>query len=152
MSPLLLCLACLAQICASAQETPRPAGDSPVEIVESSARWTNLPGVDELGGDGTSFYVISGTLRNAGTRSVGHVKLRFDLIDADGVVVASEYGYNRLAEDLRLPDYEEGKIPRVELHITPLAAGESDTFRMMFLRGAVPSFATWRVRVLGVGE
>lgn len=149
-------LLCLAMVAAEPPATPLPpsAGDrrSAIEIVEQNARWMNLLAADELSGDGASFYVISGTLRNAGSSSVGHVRLGFDLVDADGVVVASEYGYNRRAEDLRLPEYEAGKIPRSDLHIRPLAAGESDTFRMMFVRGAVPAFSSWSIRVLEIGE
>ena len=66
---------------------------------------------------------------------------------ADGVVVAREYGYNRRAEALREPAVESGAVAREQVAIPPLRPGETDLFRMMFLRGDVPRFDEWRVRV-----
>lgn len=99
----------------------------------------------------THLFLISGELQNISGRPVGYVKLRFELLDATGKIVASEEGYNRKAEDLHRPDYEAGKVSRAQLHIRPLAPGTHDTFRMMFIRSEVPRFRHWRVRVVTVG-
>jgi hypothetical protein len=74
------------------------------------------------------------------------VRLVYELV-ADGVVVAREYGYNHRAEALRDPEVESGAVRRESLAIAPLQPGEADLFRMVFLRGAVPRFDSWRVRV-----
>ncbi len=74
------------------------------------------------------------------------VRLTYELL-ADGVVVAREYGYNRRAEAMRDPNVESGAVPPDDLAIPPLQPGESDLFRMVFLRGSMPRFDTWRVRI-----
>ena len=128
-----------------------PAGDSAVRITRQAARWTGFGGPDLLSDGTESLFLISGELRNGGTRPVAYVKLGFELLDDTGLVLASEYGYNRKAEDLRGPEYEAGQVSRDELHIEPLAPGATDDFRMIFFRVDVPRFEKWRVRVLEVG-
>lgn len=135
---------------ASAAEVDAPA--SLVQLSRQEARWAGPGGGDVLNDTSSSWFVISGDVRNASTTPVAYVKLLFELIDDHGSALASEHGYNHGAEDLRLPAYEAGTIRRADLHIRPLQPGESDTFRMLFIRSEVPHFSGWRVRVLEVGE
>ena len=126
--------------------TPLPGAAPAARIVSQQARWTGLAPVDDLGTDTEGMFLISGEVRNDGSLPVAAVGLVYELV-ADGVVVASEHGYNRRAEALRDPEVESGAVRREQLAIAPLQPGESDMFRMMFLRGAVPRFDTWRVRI-----
>ena len=127
--------------------TPMPTA-TPVtaRIVSQGARWTSLLPVDDLAAGGEGFFLISGEVRNDGTAPLADVRLVYELV-ADGVVVAREYGYNRRAEALREPAVESGAVAREQVAIPPLRPGETDLFRMMFLRGDVPRFDEWRVRV-----
>ena len=131
------------------------AGESRADIVieKQRGRWTGLPKSDPLGGieEAGGFFVISGALRNVGTRPIAYAKLLFELLDANGLVVHREYGYNRAAEELRGPEFESGSVTRGELDISPIAPGTIDSFRMLFLSGDLPQFESWRVKVLEVG-
>lgn len=119
-----------------------------VQVARQEARWAGPGGDDLLNDTSGSWFVISGDVRNAGPKPLAYVKLLFELVDANGSALASEHGYNHRAEDLRLPDYEAGKISRADLRIPPLQPGESDSFRMLFIRSEIPRFSGWRVRVL----
>lgn len=128
---------------------------SQVRIVRQQGRWEGLPRPDPIdpfgqAGSGTMF-VISGYVRNVGPQPIAFVKFAFELLDQDGIVVYREYGYNYRAEELRGATYENGWITRGELHIDPILPGETDMFRMLFLRDEIPPFQSWRVRVLEVG-
>jgi hypothetical protein len=130
-----------------------PAADSDIEITSSAASWDNLSELF-LGntpaaafGDG-SVFVMRGELRNKGKTSVHHVVLRYELLDAAGKVIHDAEGYNRAAEAMR-PD-EEGTV-RTE-RVVPLAAGASDSYRMVFFHDEVPKFTSQRVRVVEVHE
>jgi hypothetical protein len=125
---------------------PQPTVAPAAHIVTQQARWTDLAPVDELATGTEGMFLISGEVRNDGTVPLAAVRLVYELV-ADGTVVASEHGYNRRAEALRDPEVESGAVRRDTLGIAPLQPGESDLFRMIFLRGAVPRFDTWRVRV-----
>lgn len=129
-----------------AAATPPPVAAPAARIVGQQARWTGLAPVDELGAGEDGMFLISGEVRNDGTVPLAAVHLVYELL-ADGVVVTSEHGYNRRAEALRDPEVESGAVRRESLDIPPLQPGESDAFRMIFLRGAVPPFDGWRVRV-----
>ncbi|GIW41284.1 MAG: hypothetical protein KatS3mg076_1861 [Candidatus Binatia bacterium] len=135
-----------APVSATASENPRA-----VEILSQRGYWTGLRGPDFLrdAEEGT-YFVVSGRLENRSGRALLAVKLAYELLDAEGHVVASEFGYNRRAEALREPDYEAGRLSLESLGVEPLGSGESDDFRMLFLRGDVPRFESWRVRVLEV--
>jgi hypothetical protein len=126
--------------------TPVPTAAPAARIVSQQARWTSLAPVDALTADTDGMFLISGEVRNDGPVPLADVRLVYELL-ADGAVVAREYGYNRRAEALRDPAVESGASSRESLAIAPLPPGESDLFRMMFLRGAVPRFDGWRVRV-----
>src|SRR6185503_6750769 len=93
---------------------PTPA-DPGIRIVRKEARWTALGGATELSDTGDSVFVVSGDLRNTGRRPIESVKLVYELLDHLHAVVASEYGYNHSAEDLRRPDFEAGQVDRKAL-------------------------------------
>lgn len=135
----------LAALLLAAAPPPTPAAAA-VRIAAQDARWTSLAPVDELGGGRDGLFLISGQVRNDGPAPVGAVRLVYELLAGD-VVVAREHGYNRRAESLRDPAVESGAAPRARLAVPPLRPGESDLFRMVFLRGDVPRFDRWRVRV-----
>lgn len=122
--------------------TPAPAA----RIVAQHARWTGLAPVEALAADADGLFLISGEVRNDGAVPLADIRLVYELV-ADGVVVAREHGYNRRAEILRDPAVESGAVRRESLAIAPLQPGESDLFRMIFLRGSVPRFDSWRVRI-----
>jgi hypothetical protein len=123
-----------------------------VRLSRKEARWAGPGGGDFLTDASESWFVISGDVRNTSTVPLAHVKLVYELTGDDGITLASEYGYNRRAEDLRLPEYEAGTLRRADLRIPPLLPGETDSFRMLFFRTEVPRFTRWRVRVLEVGR
>jgi hypothetical protein len=133
--------------CWSPRRCPPPPGAA--HIVAQDARWTSLAPVDELAAGRDGLFLISGEVRNDGAVPLAGVRLVYELL-ADGVVVAREHGYNRRAEALRDPDVESGAVPRPRVGVTPLQPGDSDLFRMVFLRGDVPRFDAWRVRVEAV--
>ena len=127
--------------------TPVATADSSgVRVVRQQARWDGLAPVDDLTSERAELFVISGEVRNDGPLPLAEVRLAYELL-ADGVVVASEHGYNRRAEALRDPEVESGAVSRASLAIPPLPPGDTDLFRMVFLRGAVPRFDDWRVRI-----
>lgn len=128
-----------------------PTAPATIQISRKEARWAG-PGNDTFSDASNTWFVISGDVRNTGTKPVAFVKLLYELIDDRGTALASEHGYNFRAEDLRLPAYEAGTIRRADLHIPPLRPGETDSFRMLFIRSEVPRFHDWRVRILEVGK
>ena len=106
-----IALAGLALAVAGADENPT----SVVQLARQEARWAGPGGGDIFTDTSGSWFVISGDVRNAGRKPLAYVKLLFELVDGDGTALASEHGYNHRAEDLRLPDYEAGKIRRADL-------------------------------------
>jgi hypothetical protein len=135
-------LAALLLVAGTPGASPSPAA----RIVTQQARWTALAPVGELGSEADQMFVISGEVRNDGDAPLEAVRLVYELTAGD-LVVASEQGYNRRAEALRDPQVESGAVPRETLAIAPLQPGESDLFRMVFLRGGAPRFDGWRVRI-----
>lgn len=125
---------------------------SVVHVARQEARWAGPGGGDFLSDPSSSWFVISGDVRNADSKPLAYVKLIYELFDEDGMTLASEHGYNYRAEDMRLPAYEDGTLRRSDLQITPLQPGETDLFRMVFIRSEVPKFTGWRVRVAEVGR
>src|SRR5262245_18884103 len=84
--------------------------DPAVRILWQQARWATLGGPDELGNSSDSVFVVSGEILNASPRTIWAVKLHYELLDEMHGRVASEYVYNRSAEDLRRADYENGTV------------------------------------------
>lgn len=126
-----------------------------VSIDDHSAHWTDLLGVavalmGTADDDQPPMLVIRGNLKNSSAAPLEHVRLAFELLDADGHVVATETGYNRRAEALQpvdAPDpWPAEEVPAIE----PITGGSVDSFRMIFLGRDIPHFASYRVRVLDV--
>lgn len=143
----------LAEEGAKPAAVPPGSGEARVEIVSSATSWDNLSDLF-LGntpaapfGEG-SMFVMRGELRNTGKRPVRYVVLRYELLDDKGKVLKDAEGYNRSAESMR-PD-EQGKVDAEK--VTPIVAGGTDSYRMVFFHDEVPRFATQRVRVAEVHE
>lgn len=85
-------------------------------------------------------FVVAGRLENLSGQALAHVELLFELLDADGNVVASEEGFNRKAEAL-FDDVDEAAA------IESIPAGGDDSYRMIFFGDEVPGFDAPRVSV-----
>jgi len=100
------------------------------------------------GGSGESFFLIAGELENTSGKPLTYVKLQFELLNKDGIVVVRDYGYNRKAEGLREEDYEAGKKTLAEMKIEQLSVGAKEGFRFFFFKSDIPDFRTYRIRFL----
>jgi hypothetical protein len=132
-------------------------GSDGVAIERHSAYWTSVFGLGLSGGgahgtEGPALLIIRGELRNNAGRPLDHVKLLFELLDSNRRVVASEYGYNLGAETLRPLDSPHPVNLAAGPTVSPIRAGGTDGFRMMFLREEIPAFESYRVRVIGAGD
>lgn len=143
---------------------PRPATrpDGPaharlgdVSIVEVNSYWTSLgaglaaaPGANPFAA-GNGLFVISGTIRNESSEAVEYVLLRFELLDGSGAVVYREEGFNRSAEGM-VPNDDDPAPQVARASVRPIAAGASDSYRMIFLGNEIPRFQTPRVSVVAV--
>lgn len=118
---------------------------SDLALENISSSWDDLSALFMGGGEATPFaesavYVISGTLRNTGKTAIAHAVLRYELLNESGTPIYTEEGYNRAAENLLDGRENAGAI-------TPIAAGASDQFRMVFFGGEIPRFVAHRVTV-----
>jgi hypothetical protein len=95
-----------------------------------------------------SILLIHGRLENASGKPLTYVKLQFELLGEQDVVVFRDHGYNRKAEALREEDYEAGKKAIADMGIEHLAAGAQDDFRFIFFKNDVPEFRAYRIRAL----
>ncbi len=140
-----------------------PEGSGPqatakdIEIVELRDYWTSITGTLVLQPEADPFsrggiYVVAGKIRNNSGRPVHHVRLRFELVDAQGRTVYSEEGYNRAAEAMIELD-RPGQQPTAEMKaIVPIPPGGTDTFRMIFIGEELPRFERPRVTVIATGS
>lgn len=129
----------------AAAASPAPAaapGTNAITIKEDGARWEDAYG--------EKFFQVVGTLTNAGTSPVGAVRIRIELLDASGKVVATFDGWNSRAEALGDLEGDAARAELAELSPGPIAPGESDRFRSTFLAEETPKFASHRIRVLTV--
>jgi Protein of unknown function (DUF3179) len=148
---------------ASTPQPPSPHAGAPSGKAESSdqvaveghsAYWSDALGriLAGIGGgnrtDTAPLLVIRGDLRNTSGHTLGHVKLVYELLDANGRVVAQESGYNRGGEALRPTDATLPAELRGQERVAPIPKNGTDTFRMFFLRDDVPPFETYRIRVV----
>lgn len=140
---------------ASTSRRDPPAGDAEgndaVAVQSHSAYWAEIPMVsdDRAESESPALLVIRGELVNRSQQTVHHVKLRHELLDREGSVVAVQDGFNRGAESLLSadgPDAVSGSRPDV----LPLQPKAVDAFRMLFLAGELPAFDRYRVRVVEV--
>jgi hypothetical protein len=126
-------------------EATRPAGD--LRITESHHYKTVIgcafaqARMTSVNMEPPGLLVISGTVENLAAKPVHHVVLRFELVDASGKVVYRDEGFNRSAEALAAPT-----LARDE-DVVPIAAGATDTFRMILLFDELPPFEDSRVTV-----
>ncbi|MBY0276284.1 FxLYD domain-containing protein [Candidatus Binatia bacterium] len=118
-----------------------PAADA-IEIKEDGARWEN--------GYGEKFFQVVGTVTNRSAAPVGAVRVRVELLDESGKVVATFDGWNARAEALGDLEGDAARAELGELAPGPIAPGASDRFRSTFLADETPPFTARRVRVITV--
>src|SRR3989442_3002229 len=99
------------------------------EVLEHHGRWES--------GYGAHFYNVVGRLRNTSGHALGYVKLRIEVVDEHGKVVASTDTYNESAEALAVPDVD-AKALLASGKVKPLAAGAGARFRGSVLQGGAP--------------
>lgn len=126
---------------AAAAPAAAPANDA-IAITEDGARWEDAYG--------EKFYQVVGTVKNIGKVPVGAVRIRIELLDESGKVVATFDGWNSRAEALGDLEGDAARAELAELAPGPIAPGESDRFRSTFLADETPKFASHRIRVLTV--
>jgi len=113
-----------------------------VALQVDSARWES--------GYGERFFQVVGTAKNVSQKPVGAVRIRTELLDAGGKVVATFDGWNGRAEALADLAGDAARAVLVARSVAPIDAGASDRFRATFLADETPAFASQRVRVLDV--
>jgi len=135
----------------------RPPGEAygteVVAVTSHTAYWADLPMValDADDVETSGLLVIRGELANRSDHSLHHVKLRHELLDGAGTVVAAEEGFSLLGESLvRSPELEVSARSLDES--VALSPRGTDLFRMLFVASELPSFERYRVRVLEPGS
>lgn len=113
-----------------------------IRISEDGARWENAYG--------EKFFQVVGSVTNGGAAPVGAVRVRVELLDTAGAVVAAYEGWNGRAEALGDLEGAAARAKLAELLPAPIAPGESDRFRSTFLGEETPDFRSHRMRVLAV--
>jgi len=119
--------------------------DMNAQITTYKGEWSSFASMQ---GDAEPIFVIAGTLKNTSAAPLSYVKMQFELLDNAGVVLVSDYGYNRQAEALREEVYESGKKTLQEMQITALKAGAEESFRFLFFKVDIPEFHSYRVRIM----
>ena len=109
------------------------------EVLEHRGRWES--------GYGAQFYNVVGRLRNTSGHALRYVRLRIEVVDEHGKVVASTETYNESAEALGVPDVD-AKSLLASGKVKPLAAGAEERFRGSFLKEETPAFTEYRVKVV----
>lgn len=117
-----------------------------VRLLSHRGQWTFLPSF--AGGVAVTTFLISGQLDNTSGKPLTYVKLQFELLGEDEIVVFRDYGYNRKAEALREEAYETGQKTLADMGIGETGVGAQDEFRFFFFKGEVPEFRSYRIRVL----
>jgi hypothetical protein len=119
---------------------PLAHADEPAAtVLEHHGRWES--------GYGAKFYNVVGRLKNTSTRALRYVKLRIEVLDDKGKVVASTDTYNESADALAVPDLDPKEL-LASGKVKPLAAGGEERFRGSFLEEETPPFKEYRVRVV----
>ena len=158
LSLLLLCLNAPSWVSATSPDNPDipdapqavpgslvPATDSEARIVSHQGEWTSF---FSMSGGAEPILLINGQLENISDKPLTYVKLQFELLGEDGVVVLRDYGYNRKAEVLREEVYESGQKALTEAGNEKIDARAQDEFRFIFFKGDVPEFQSYRIRIL----
>jgi hypothetical protein len=124
-----------------------PTGDIGARIVSHHGEWTSF---FSMSGGAEPILLINGQLENLSDKPLTYVKLQFELLGDDGVVVLRDYGYNRKAEVLREEVYESGQKPLTEAGNEKIDARAQDEFRFIFFKGDIPEFQSYRIRILEI--
>jgi hypothetical protein len=122
---------------------PALAAAPTVRVLDHTARWES--------GYGSTWYSVVGRLENTGDKPVAFVKLRLEVLDAAGKVVASTEAYNESAEAMHVEvEGEPGgaTAPVAAPKVKPLAAHAQERFRGGFLKDETPPFEKYRVTVV----
>lgn len=122
-----------------------PAPGVNVQITTHQGEWSSFPSMQ---GDAEPIFFITGRLKNISETPLAYIKMQFELLNAEGIVIVRDYGYNRQAEALREEAYESGKKTLKEMGIASLKAGAEDSFRFLFFTGDIPAFHSYRIRIM----
>jgi len=122
-----------------------PTDGLSVRLLSHSGEWTSF---FSMSGGSEPILVINGRLENTSGKPLTYVKLQFELLGEQDVVVFRDHGYNRKAEALREEDYEAEKKALADMGVERLADGARDDFRFIFFKNDVPEFRAYRIRVL----
>ena len=122
-----------------------PADGLGVRVLTHRGEWTSF---FNMGGGAEPMLLINGRLENTSGKPLSYVKLQFELLGEDNVVVFRDQGYNRKAEAWREEAYETGQKPLTEMDVEQLGVGAQDEFRFIFFTADVPAFRSYRIRVL----
>jgi hypothetical protein len=120
---------------ATAPVSVASGGPAGVQATDVTAEWRNLYGV--------IVYAVNGSLENGGAQPLHAIKVRVDLLDRDGKVVATGQGYNLGAEGLLdQPNMALDSFP-------PVAAGGRDPMRLTIDKSEIPRpFVTTRLTIV----
>jgi hypothetical protein len=113
-----------------------------ITLREDGARWES--------GYGEKFFQVVGTVTNGGSVPVSAVRVRTELLDGSGKVVAAFDGWNARAEALGDLGLDAARAELPNMRPDPIPPGESDRFRATFLADETPAFSAHRARVDGV--
>ena len=118
-----------------------------IMITSHSGQWTMF-----FTAMGTSIpvFLVNGKVQNTSWKGLTYVKLQFELLGEDKIAVYRDYGYNRKAEALRDEEYESGEKSLADMGIEEIPSKAEDSFRFYFLKGDIPEFQSYRIRVLEV--
>jgi hypothetical protein len=122
-----------------------PAPGAKAQITTHKGEWSVFASMQ---GDAEPIFLITGKLKNISAQPLAYVKMQFELLDPEGVVIVRDYGYNRQAEALREEAYESGKKTLKEMAIPPLKAGVEESFRFLFFKTDIPEFHSYRIRIM----
>jgi len=117
-----------------------------VRLLSHHGEWTSF---FSMNGGAEPIFLISGQLENTAGKPLSYVKLQFELLGEDEVVVFRDHGYNRKAEALRDEVYEAGQKALADMEIEEIGVGAREEFRFIFFKGDVPEFRSYRLRVIG---
>ncbi len=140
---------------------PKGEGPSPtardITVVEVNDYWSSITGPLVLEPENDPFsrgglYVVSGTIKNNSGHPIHHVRLRFDLLDAEGRSVYREEGFNRAAEAMIELESPIPPAPGEIEAIVPIPPGGTDSYRMIFIGEEIPRFDHPRVTVLSASS
>lgn len=122
-----------------------PAPGANAQITTHKGEWSVFASMQ---GDAEPIFLITGTLKNTSAQPLTYVKIQFELLDDEGVVIVRDHGYNRQAEALREEAYESGKKTLQEMAILPLKTDAEESFRFLFFKTDIPEFHSYRIRIM----